>query len=215
MIGCGCGWALTTTAATGWFWATRTGWGATLENLERNFPEQAVFNTKTGGPVNARDLTKTLRYWAHRFSLFNNGLVEEKEHPTSQRKYISVHKTIKSQLTCRGIRRAVATHAVLDYKQRKIGFVGSSDSAERRQVPATKFLCSLATVMNTSIPVLLDHYVQCPIADLRNDYDAWQCVYMTHDHVVTRRADTDIVDDVDLSDDDIDQLVGDLDEFEG
>ena len=75
-------------------------------------------------------------------------------HLPGARNYISVSKSIALSLTCRGVRRAVATHAVIDYKRGKIGFRNGE------KVDTTEFLCHLATVMNTSIPVLLDHYVQ-------------------------------------------------------
>ena len=40
-----------------------------------------------------------------------------------------------------------------------------------------EFLCALATVFNTSVSVLCNHYIQCRIGNWETDFSAWACIY--------------------------------------
>lgn len=150
-------------------------WKVKLTDLGRNLPTQAIFNTATGESLSASQQTKNVRYFAKKSKLFNANDIEQREGTMGGRqvKYFAVAPRLRKQLSCRGMRRAIATGMAMDFKSGRIGKKPDGD-----RMNDTEFLCALATVFNTSVAVLCHSYIQCSFGTWETDQNAWACVYM-------------------------------------
>lgn len=150
-------------------------WGDKLQTLMKNLPTQALFNTSTGEDLTAGQMTRNVRHYAREAKLFDKDDIEVRETRVAggrRVEYYRVSPHIRKQLSCRGMRRAIATAIAMDFNE---GRIGNKPGGGR--MSDEEFLCALATVFNTSVSVLCNHYIQCRIGTWETDFSAWACIY--------------------------------------
>ena len=163
-------------------------WGTKLNMLMQDLPTQALFNTRTGESLTAAQMTRNVRHYAKKARLFNDRDIEERETTSvggKKHRYFWVAKHLRKQLSNRGMRRAIATSIAMDFNAGKIG-----NKPGGGRMSDEEFLCNLATVFNTSVPVLCNHYIQCRIGTWETDFSAWACIYRdASENIISKSSD--------------------------